>query len=65
MILFDYPDFAKKLSKKVVSNKNKFWHTNMWIWYGNGISAANKRHKNIRAALCFTVQNHTKLSRIA
>ena len=57
----DYPDFAKKLSKKVVSNKGSFGILICGSGMGMAISA-NKR-KNIRAALCYSVKN-TKLSRL-
>ena len=33
----DYPDFAKKLSKKVSSNKGSFGIL-IWFWYGHGYS---------------------------
>ena len=57
----DYPDFAKKLSKKVVSNKGSFGILICGSGMGMAITA-NKR-KNIRAALCYSVKN-TKLSRL-
>ena len=57
----DYPDFAKKLSKKVVSNKGSFGILICGSGMGMAISA-NKR-KNIRAALCYSAKN-TKLSRL-
>ena len=57
----DYPDFAKKLSKKVNSIKGSFGI----LIFGSGMGmaiTANKR-KNVRAALCYSVKN-TKLSRL-
>ena len=57
----DYPDFAKKLSKKVSSNKGSFGILICGSWTGMAI-AANKI-KNIRAALCYSKKN-TKLSRL-
>ena len=57
----DYPDYAHQLCKKV-SKKN----TNIGILVcgsGMGMSMAANRHKNIRAALCYSVKN-TKLSRL-
>ena len=57
----DYPDFAKKLSKKVASNKGSFGILVCGSGMGMAITA-NKR-KNIRAALCYSVKN-TKLSRL-
>ena len=57
----DYPDFAKKLSKKVSSNKGTFGILVCGSGMGMAITA-NKR-RNIRAALCYSVKN-TKLSRL-
>ena len=57
----DYPDFAKKLSKKVSSNKGSFGILVCGSGMGMAISA-NKR-RNVRAALCYSVKN-TKLSRL-
>jgi ribose 5-phosphate isomerase B len=57
----DYPYFAKKLSKKVASNKGSFGILICGSGMGMAITA-NKR-KNIRAALCYSVKN-TKLSRL-
>ena len=57
----DYPDFAKKLSKKVSSSKGSFGILICGSGMGMAITA-NKR-KNVRAALCYSVKN-TKLSRL-
>ena len=57
----DYPDYAKKLSNKVVSNKGRFGILICGSGMGKAITA-NKR-KNVRAALCYSVKN-TKLSRL-
>tara|TARA_B100000686_G_scaffold9574_1_gene9637 strand:+ start:114 stop:536 length:423 start_codon:yes stop_codon:yes gene_type:complete len=57
----DYPDYAKKLSNKVVSNKGSFGILICGSGMGMAITA-NKR-KNVRAALCYSVKN-TKLSRL-
>ncbi len=57
----DYPDFAKKLTKKVTLNKGSFGILVCGSGMGMAISA-NKR-RNIRAALCYSVKN-TKLSRL-
>ena len=57
----DYPDFAKKLSKKVSATKDSFGILVCGSGMGMAITA-NKR-KNIRAALCYSVKN-TKLSRL-
>ncbi len=57
----NYPEYAHKLCKRVGSN-NK----NMGILVcgsGIGMSMAANRHKNIRAAVCYSVKN-TKLSRL-
>tara|TARA_Y100001970_G_C13799608_1_gene634372 strand:- start:211 stop:636 length:426 start_codon:yes stop_codon:yes gene_type:complete len=57
----NYPEYAHKLCKRV-GNNNK----NMGILVcgsGIGMSMAANRHKNIRAAVCYSVKN-TKLSRL-
>ena len=57
----DYPDFAKKLSKKVASNKGSFGI--LVCGSGMGMSMTANKRKKIRAALCYSVKN-TKLSRL-
>ncbi len=57
----DYPDFAKKLSKKVASNKGSFGI--LICGSGMGMSISANKTKNIRAALCYSIKN-TKLSRL-
>ena len=57
----DYPDFAKKLSKKVASNKGSFGI--LICGSGMGMSITANKNKNIRAALCYNIKN-TKLSRL-
>ena len=57
----DYPDFAKKLSKKIASKKGSFGI--LVCGSGMGMSMAANKTKNIRAALCFSVKN-TQLSRL-
>ena len=57
----DYPDYAKKLSKKVASNKGSFGI--LICGSGMGMSIAANKTKNIRAALCYSKKN-TKLSRL-
>ena len=57
----DYPDYAKKLSKKVASNKGSFGI--LICGSGMGMAIAANKTKNIRAALCYSKQN-TKLSRL-
>jgi len=57
----DYPDFAKKLSKKVASNKGSFGI--LICGSGMGMAIAANKTKNIRAALCYNKEN-TKLSRL-
>ena len=57
----NYPDYAHKLCKKVQNNQK-----NMGILIcgsGMGMSMAANRHKKIRAAVCYSV-NNTKLSRL-
>ena len=60
-ISVNYPDYAHKLCKKVSKNSK-----NMGILVcgsGMGMSMAANRHKNIRAAVCYSLKN-TKLSRL-
>ncbi len=57
----DYPDFAKKLSKKVALNKGSFGI--LICGSGTGMSIVANKTKNIRAALCYSKRN-TKLSRL-
>ena len=57
----DYPDFAKKLSKKIISNKGSFGI--LVCGSGMGMAITANRTKNIRAALCYNIKN-TKLSRL-
>ena len=57
----DYPDFAKKLSKKVAINKGSFGI--LICGSGMGMAITANKTKNIRAALCYSIKN-TKLSRL-
>ena len=57
----DYPIYAKKLSKKVASNKGSFGI--LICGSGMGMSITANKTKNVRAALCYSVKN-TKLSRL-
>ncbi len=57
----DYPDFAKKLSKKIALNKGSFGI--LICGSGMGMAMTANKRKNIRAALCYSVKN-TKLSRL-
>ena len=57
----DYPDYAKKLSKKVASNKGSFGI--LICGSGMGMAISANKTKNIRAALCYSIKN-TKLSRL-
>jgi len=57
----DYPDFAKKLSKKVASNKGSFGI--LICGSGMGMAITANKIKNVRAALCYSNKN-TKLSRL-
>ena len=57
----DYPDFAKKLSKKVVSTNGSFGI--LVCGSGMGMAITANKTKNIRAALCYSKKN-TKLSRL-
>ncbi len=56
----DYPDFAHRLSDKMKINKKGMGILVCGSGIGMGMSA--NRHKNIRAALCYSVKS-TKLSR--
>ena len=60
-ISVDYPDYAKKISKKVSFNKGSFGI--LICGSGTGMSIAANKTKNVRAALCYSVKN-TKLSRL-
>ncbi len=56
----NYPDYAHKLSKKI----NKKQNIGILVCgSGMGMSMSANKHKNIRAALCYSVKN-TKLSRL-
>ena len=57
----DYPYYAHKLAKKV--KKNKKYVGILICGSGTGMSIAANKHRNIRAAQCFSV-NSTKLSRL-
>tara|TARA_Y100000996_G_scaffold411136_1_gene394728 strand:+ start:694 stop:1116 length:423 start_codon:yes stop_codon:yes gene_type:complete len=57
----DYPDFAKKLSKKVTSSKTGFGI--LVCGSGMGMAITANKTKKARAALCYSVKN-TKLSRL-
>ena len=57
----DYPDFAHLLSNKIKNNKN--YYGILVCGSGVGMSMAANRHKNIRAALCYSIKS-TKLSRL-
>ena len=57
----DYPDYAHKVARKVKINKK-----NVGILVcgsGTGMNIAANKHKNIRAAQCFSLKS-TKLSRL-
>ena len=57
----DYPDYAHKVAKRVKLNKS-----NVGILVcgsGTGMNIAANKHKNIRAAQCFSAKS-TKLSRL-
>ena len=57
----DYPDFAKKLAKKVAIRKGNIGI--LVCGSGMGMAIAANKTKNIRAALCYSKKN-TKLSRL-
>ena len=56
----DYPDYAHSLCKKIKNNKNIGI---LVCGSGIGMDIAANRHKNIRAALCYSIKV-TKLSRL-
>ena len=57
----DYPDYARKLSRKVSSNSKNFGI--LVCGSGTGMAISANKNKKIRAALCYSVKN-TKLSRL-
>ena len=57
----DYPDYARKLSKKISSNNGSFGI--LICGSGMGMSITANKNKKIRAALCYSIKN-TKLSRL-
>ena len=60
-ISVNYPDYAHKLSKSVSKNPKNIGI--LVCGSGVGMSMAANRHKKIRAALCYSV-NNAKLSRL-
>ena len=60
-ISVNYPDYAHKLCKKVSGNSKNIGI--LVCGSGMGMSMAANKHKNIRAAVCYSVKN-TKLSRL-
>ena len=60
-ISVDYPDYAKKLSKKVSLNKGSMGI--LICGSGMGMAISANKVKNIRAALCYSNKN-TRLSRL-
>ena len=56
----NYPDYAHKLSKKINNRQNIGI---LVCGSGMGMSMSANKHKNIRAALCYSVKN-AKLSRL-
>ncbi len=57
----DYPDFAKKVAKKVASSNGSFGI--LICGSGTGMAIVANKTKNIRAAMCFSAKN-THLSRL-
>jgi len=60
-ISVDYPDYAKKLSKKIASDKGSLGI--LICGSGMGMAITANKIKNVRAALCYSNKN-TKLSRL-
>jgi len=56
----DYPDYAHLLAKKMKNHKENFGI--LVCGSGIGMDMAANRHKNIRAALCYSIKS-AKLSR--
>ena len=57
----NYPDFAHKVCSKVLKKKSNIGV--LVCGSGMGMAMAANKHKKIRAALCYSVQN-AKLSRL-
>ncbi len=57
----DYPDFAHRLSNKMKKNSKQIGI--LVCGSGIGMDMVANRHKNIRAALCYSIKS-TKLSRL-
>jgi len=57
----DYPDYAHLLSKKMKNGKNQFGI--LICGSGSGMVMPANKHKNIRAALCYSTKS-AKLSRL-
>ena len=51
----DYPDYAHKVSKKVVAQKGSIGI--LVCGSGTGMNMAANKHKNIRAAQCFNIKS--------
>ena len=51
----DYPDYAHLLSKKMKKSRNQFGI--LVCGSGIGMSIAANKHKNIRAALCYSMKS--------
>ncbi len=60
-ISVNYPDYAHKLCKKVISSSSNIGI--LVCGSGMGMSMAANKHKKIRAAVCYSAKN-TKLSRL-
>ena len=60
-ISVDYPDYAKKLSKKIALDKESFGI--LVCGSGMGMAITANKIKKVRAALCYSKKN-TKLSRL-
>ena len=57
----DYPDYAHKLARKVKVSKNNIGI--LVCGSGTGMNIVANKHKNVRAAQCFSAKS-TKLSRL-
>ena len=57
----DYPDYAKKVAKRILLNKSDVGI--LVCGSGMGMNITANKHKNIRAAQCFNIKS-TKLSRL-
>ena len=61
LVSVDYPDYAKKVAKRISLKKSDIGI--LVCGSGAGMYITANRHKNVRAALCYSIKA-TKLSRL-